>query len=81
MTEQTLNDNIVGVGFRLSAKPDYKLLGKTMVMDPQAWKIFRKTRYAGSIGDKIDTDNETLTVHSEPVKDIHKLIWSCDLRS
>ena len=26
---QTLNDNIVGVGFRLSAKPDYKLLGKT----------------------------------------------------
>ena len=26
---RTLNDNIVGVGFRLSAKPDYKLLGKT----------------------------------------------------
>lgn len=26
---QTLTDNIVGTGFRLSAKPDYKLLGKT----------------------------------------------------
>lgn len=26
---QTLTDNVVGVGFRLSAKPDYKLLGKT----------------------------------------------------
>ena len=26
---QTLSDNIVGTGFRLSAKPDYKLLGKT----------------------------------------------------
>lgn len=26
---QTLSDNVVGVGFRLSAKPDYKLLGKT----------------------------------------------------
>ena len=26
---QTLADNIVGTGFRLSAKPDYKLLGKT----------------------------------------------------
>ena len=31
------------------------------------------------IGDKIDTDDETFTVHSEPVKNIHKLIWSCDL--
>lgn len=30
-------------------------------------------------GDKIHTDDETLAVHSEPVKDIHKLIWSCDL--
>jgi lambda family phage portal protein len=26
---QTLSDNIVGLGFRLSAKPDYKALGKT----------------------------------------------------
>ena len=26
---QTLSDNIVGTGFRLSAKPDYKALGKT----------------------------------------------------
>lgn len=26
---QTLTDNIVGTGFRLSAKPDYKALGKT----------------------------------------------------
>ncbi|MDR2902503.1 MAG: phage portal protein [Lactobacillales bacterium] len=26
---QTLSDNIVGVGFRLSSKPDYKMLGKS----------------------------------------------------
>lgn len=26
---QTLSDNIVGTGFRLSAKPDYKALGKS----------------------------------------------------
>ena len=31
------------------------------------------------IGDQIDTDDETFTVHSEPVKDIHTLILSCDL--
>lgn len=31
------------------------------------------------IGEKIDTDDETFTVHSEPVKDIYKLVWSCDL--
>ena len=30
---QTLTDNIVGTGFRLSAKPDYKLLGKTKDWD------------------------------------------------
>lgn len=30
-------------------------------------------------GDKIYTDNETYTVHSEPVRDIHGLVWSCDL--
>jgi capsid protein len=32
---QTLNDNIVGVGLRLSAKPDYKLLGKTKEWEEQ----------------------------------------------
>ena len=31
------------------------------------------------IGDKIRMDGETYAVHSEPVKDIHNLIWSCDL--
>ena len=30
---QTLTDNIVGTGFRLSAKPHYRLLGKT-----KAWE-------------------------------------------
>ena len=29
---QTLTDNIVGTGFRLSVKPDYKALGKSVVL-------------------------------------------------
>jgi len=35
---QTLNDNIVGTGLRLSAKPDYKLLGKTKEWEEE-WQV------------------------------------------
>lgn len=35
---QTLSDNIVGTGFRLSAKPDYKLLGKTKEWEEE-WQV------------------------------------------
>lgn len=35
---QTLTDNIVGVGFRLSAKPDYKLLGKSKEWEEE-WQV------------------------------------------
>ena len=35
---QTLADNIVGTGFRLSAKPDYKALGKTKEWEEE-WQV------------------------------------------
>lgn len=35
---QTLSDNIVGTGFRLSAKPDYKALGKTKEWEEE-WQV------------------------------------------
>lgn len=31
------------------------------------------------VGDKIETDDETFAVYSEPICDIHRLVWSCDL--
>ena len=31
------------------------------------------------VGDKIGMDGKIYVVRSEPVKDIHNLIWSCDL--
>ena len=31
------------------------------------------------VGDKIGMDGKIYAVRSEPVKDIHNLIWSCDL--
>lgn len=60
-------DEIVGVGFVNTHSPSHR--ARIRISDAPELKI----------GDKIDTDDETLTVHSEPVKDIHKLIWSCDL--
>ena len=60
-------DEIVGVGFVQAHSQSRR--GRIRISDAPELKI----------GDKIDTDGETLTVHSEPVKDIHKLIWSCDL--
>ena len=60
-------DEIVGVGFVNTHYPSHR--ARIRISDAPNLKI----------GDKIDTDNETLVVHSEPVKDIHELIWSCDL--
>ena len=60
-------DEIVGVGFVQAHSPSHR--ARIRISDAPELKI----------GDKIDTDDETLTVHSEPVKDIHKLVWSCDL--
>jgi hypothetical protein len=60
-------DEIVGVGFVNTHSPSHR--GRIRISDAPELKI----------GDKIDTDDETLAVHSEPVKDIHKLVWSCDL--
>ena len=60
-------DEIVGVGFVNTHSPSHR--ARIRISDAPELKI----------GDKIDTDDETFTVHSEPVKDIHKLIWSCDL--
>ena len=31
------------------------------------------------VGDRIYKDDDTYVIHSEPVKDIHALIWSADL--
>ncbi|MFV0626612.1 MAG: phage portal protein [Alphaproteobacteria bacterium] len=35
---QTLTDNVVGVGFRLYSRPDYRLLGKTKEWE-EAWQV------------------------------------------
>lgn len=55
-------DEIVGVGFVNTHSPSHR--AKIRISDAPNLKI----------GDKIDTDDETLAIHSEPVKDIHKLI-------
>ena len=60
-------DEIVGVGFVQAHSPSHR--ARIRISDAPELKS----------GDKIDTDDETLAVHSEPVKDIHKLVWSCDL--
>ena len=60
-------DEIVGAGVVKTHSPSHR--ARIRISDAPELKI----------GDKIDTDDETFTVHAEPVKDIHKLIWSCDL--
>ena len=32
-----------------------------------------------SVGDRIETEDAAYLVHSEPVKDIHNLVWTADL--
>lgn len=54
---QTLTDNIVGTGLRLSAKPDYKLLGKTKEWEEEwqdkterLWRSWAETTAADAAG-------------------------------
>ena len=32
-----------------------------------------------AVGDRIETESATYLVHSEPIKDIHNLVWKADL--
>ena len=60
-------DEIVGIGFVNTHSPSHR--AKIRISDAPELKV----------GDKMETVNETFAVYSEPVKDIHKLVWSCDL--
>jgi len=60
-------DKMVGVGFVNTHSSTYQ--GRIRISDAPNLKI----------GDKIETDTETYSVHSEPMKDIHNLIWTVDL--
>lgn len=60
-------DEVVGIGFVNTHSPSHK--ARVRISDAPELKI----------GDKIYTENETYSVYSEPVKDIHQLVWSCDL--
>lgn len=60
-------DEIVGIGFVNTHSPSHKV--KIRISDTPELKT----------GDKIYTENQTYSVYSEPVKDIHQLVWSCDL--
>ncbi len=60
-------DEIVGIGFVNTHSPSHRV--KIRISDAPELKV----------GDKVETANEIFAVHSEPVKDIHKLVWSCDL--
>lgn len=61
------SDEVVGVGFVSTHSETHRV--RIRISDAPELKI----------GDKIEMIDETYTVHSEPVKDIHNLIWSCDL--
>jgi hypothetical protein len=63
----TAPDEIVGVGFVQAHSPSHQ--ARIRIAETPNLKV----------GDKIMTESETLVVHSEPIKDIHRLIWSCDL--
>ncbi len=60
-------DEIVGIGFVNTHSSSHR--ARIRIADAPELKI----------GDKIYTDNQTYSVYSEPVKDIHNLVWSCDL--
>lgn len=60
-------DEVVGVGFVQTHSPTH--LAKIKICDAPDLKV----------GDKLETAYETFIVRSEPVKDIHKLVWSCEL--
>lgn len=60
-------DEVVGVGFINAHSETHR--ARIRISNAPELKI----------GDKIETMTETYAVHSEPVKDIHQLVWSCDL--
>ena len=60
-------DEIVGIGLDNTHSSSHR--ARKRIADAPELKI----------GDKIYTDNQTYSVNSEPVKDIHNLVWSCDL--
>ncbi|MCM1323386.1 MAG: hypothetical protein NC218_04430 [Acetobacter sp.] len=60
-------DEVVGIGFVNTHSPTHR--GRIRVSDAPELKV----------GDKIETEDETFAVYSEPVLDIHRLVWSCDL--
>ena len=60
-------DKMVGVGFVNTHSSSHQ--GRIRISDAPNLKI----------GDKIETDTDIYSVHSEPMKDIHNLIWSVDL--
>ena len=61
-------DEVVGVGFINAHSETHRV--RIRISEVPELKI----------GDKIETEDETYAVHSEPVKDTHRLVWSCDLR-
>lgn len=60
-------DEVVGVGF-VKAHTDTHLM-KIRISDAPDL----------AVGDTIETDAATYRVHTEPVKDIHNLVWSVDV--
>ena len=60
-------DEVVEIGFVNTHSPSHR--GRIRLSDAPELKV----------GDKIETDDETFAVYSEPICDIHRLVWSCDL--
>ena len=60
-------DEVVGIGFANTHSGTHQL--KIRISEAPKLKI----------GDKFIIGEEILSVYTEPKKDIHKLIWSCDL--
>ncbi len=60
-------DEVIGVGFINAHSETHR--ARIRISDAPELKI----------GDKIETAEETYAVHSGPVRDIHQLVWSCDL--
>ena len=61
-------DEVVGIGFANTHSGTHQLKIRTS----EAPKL--------KVGDKFIIGEDTFEVYTEPKKDIHKLIWSCDLK-
>lgn len=60
-------DEVVGIGYVRAHTPTAKL----QIRVSDAPKL--------AVGDEIETSSRTLHLSSEPMKDIHNLIWTVDL--